>query len=91
MKIDIKTTDEITKRFQLHGKDTGSVDIQIAIISEQIIVLSEELQSASSYQLLSKRLELLRLIGRRRKLLSYLNSTDTKRYHSLITRLNLKK
>ena len=88
MSIDKKTTNEITNKFRLHEKDTGSADIQIAILSEKITVLGERLKNFPCSDL---RLELLRTIGTRRKLLNYLNSTDTKRYLSLISRLHLKK
>lgn len=91
MTLDTKTTGEITQKFQLHEKDTGSVDIQIAILSEQIAILSEHLKRSSSEDLLIERLELMRVIGRRRKLLNYLKSTDTKRYKTLVLRLELEK
>lgn len=89
MSLDKGTKDEITKKFQLHDKDTGSADVQIAILTERIAELTEHLKIAPKD--FSSRLALLKLVGQRRKLLDYLNSTDTKRYQSLITRLNLRK
>jgi small subunit ribosomal protein S15 len=89
MSLDKGTKEEITKKFQLHEKDTGSADVQIAILTERIAELTEHLKLFPKDH--SSRLALLKLVGQRRKLLDYLNSTDTKRYQSLITRLNLRK
>ncbi len=89
MSLDKGTKEEITKKFQLHEKDTGSADVQIAILTERIAELTEHLKVAPKDH--SSRLALLKLVGQRRKLLDYLNSTDTKRYQSLIARLNLRK
>ncbi|PIS01626.1 MAG: 30S ribosomal protein S15 [Chlamydiae bacterium CG10_big_fil_rev_8_21_14_0_10_35_9] len=89
MSLDKGTKEEITKKFQLHEKDTGSADVQIAILTEQIIDLTEHLKVARKDH--SARLALIKLVGQRRKLLDYLNSTDTKRYQNLITRLKLRK
>lgn len=89
MSLDKGTKEEITKKFQLHEKDTGSADVQIAILTERITELTEHLKMSPKDH--SSRLALLKLVGQRRKLLDYLNSTDTKRYQHLITRLNLRK
>ena len=89
MSLDKGTKEEITKKFQLHEKDTGSADVQIAILTERIAELTEHLKLAPKDH--SSRLALLKLVGQRRKLLDYLNSTDTKRYKTLITRLKLRK
>ena len=89
MSLDKGTKEEITKKFQLHEKDTGSADVQIAILTERITELTEHLKLAPKDH--SSRLALLKLVGQRRKLLDYLNSTDTKRYQMLISRLKLRK
>jgi small subunit ribosomal protein S15 len=89
MSLDKGTKEEITKKFQLHEKDTGSADVQIAILTERIAELTDHLKLAPKDH--SSRLALLKLVGQRRKLLDYLNSTDTKRYQTLIVRLNLRK
>lgn len=89
MSLDKGTKEEITKKFQLHEKDTGSADVQIAILTERITELTEHLKMSPKDH--SSRLALLKLVGQRRKLLDYLNSTDTKRYQHLISRLNLRK
>jgi small subunit ribosomal protein S15 len=89
MSLDKGTKEEITKKFQLHEKDTGSADVQIAILTERIAELTDHLKLAPKDH--NSRLALLKLVGQRRKLLDYLNSTDTKRYQTLITRLKLRK
>lgn len=89
MSLDKGTKEEITKKFQLHEKDTGSADVQIAILTERIAELTDHLKVAPKDH--NSRLALLKLVGQRRKLLDYLNSTDTKRYQTLITRLKLRK
>lgn len=89
MSLDKGTKEEITRKFQLHEKDTGSADVQIAILSEHIAELKAHLQRSPKDH--NSRLSLLKLVGQRRKLLEYLNSTDTERYKVLISRLNLRK
>lgn len=89
MSLDKTTKEEITKKFQLHEKDTGSADVQIAILTEKIKEMEDHLkQYPKDYQ---TRLALLKLVGQRRRLLAYLNSTDTSRYQQLINKLGLRK
>jgi small subunit ribosomal protein S15 len=89
MSLDKGTKEEITKKFQLHEKDTGSADVQIAILTERIAELTEHLKRAPKDH--TSRLSLLKLVGQRRRLLDYLNSTDTRRYQALITKLKLRR
>ena len=89
MSLDKSTKEEITKKFQLHEKDTGSADVQIAILSERITELTEHLKRAPKDH--ASRLALLQHVGKRRRLLAYLNSTDTDRYKALTQKLKLRK
>lgn len=89
MSLDKGTKEEITKKYQLHEKDTGSADVQIAILTERIAELTDHLKRTPKDH--NSRLSLLKLVGQRRRLLDYLNSTDTKRYQALITKLNLRR
>lgn len=89
MSLDKGTKEEITKKFQLHEKDTGSADVQIAILTERIAELTEHLKRAPKDH--GSRLALLKLVGQRRRLLDYLNSTDTVRYQALIEKLKLRR
>jgi small subunit ribosomal protein S15 len=85
--IDKKT--QITKDYQLHPKDTGSADVKIALLTARINELTEHLQGHVKDH--SSRRGLLKMVGQRRRLLDYLNSTDSKRYQELIKKLNLRK
>jgi len=89
MSLDKGTKEEITKKFQLHEKDTGSADVPIAILTERITEITDHLKVSPKDH--SSRLSLLKLVGQRRKLLDYLNSTDTNRYKKLVKKLNLRK
>ena len=89
MSLTTKEKAKIIKDVSADEKDTGSADVQIAILTERIAELTEHLKLAPKDH--SSRLALLKLVGQRRKLLDYLNSTDTKRYQNLIVRLNLRK
>lgn len=89
MSLDQGLKEEITRKFQLHEKDTGSADVQIALLTERIVELTDHLKIYPKDN--ASRLALVKLVGQRRKLLDYLNSTDTKRYQMLIKRLKLRK
>jgi small subunit ribosomal protein S15 len=80
---------EITKEFQLHPKDTGSADVQIALLTARINELTQHLQGHVKDH--SSRRGLLKMVGERRRLLDYLSRTDSKRYAELIKKLNLRK
>ena len=80
---------EITKQYQLHSKDTGSADVQVAILTARINELTQHLQAHVKDH--SSRRGLLKMVGERRRLLDYLSRTDTKRYGELIKKLNLRK
>jgi len=81
-------TSTITK-FAVHEGDTGSSDVQIAVLTERITQLSEHLK-VHKHDHHSQR-GLMRLIGRRKRLLAYVNNNDVSRYRSIITRLGLRK
>lgn len=80
---------EVTKQFQLHPKDTGSADVQIALLTARINELTQHLQAHVKDH--SSRRGLLKMVGERRRLLDYLSRTDSKRYHEIIKKLNLRK
>jgi len=79
----------ITREYQLHEKDTGSADVQIALLTHRINELTEHLREHRKDH--SSRRGLLKMVGQRRRLLDYLSKTDTDRYLQLIERLNLRK
>ncbi len=80
---------EITKEFQLHEQDTGSSDVQIAILTERINEITEHLKKHKKDH--HSRRGLLRLVGRRRKLLDYLREKDPERYQAILKKLNLRR
>ncbi len=80
---------EIVNDFKKHDTDTGSPEVQIALLSERINGLMEHFKKhKKDYH---SRRGLLMLVNKRRKLLSYLRSTDNQRYQEVIKRLGLRK
>lgn len=80
--------EKIIKKYKLHEKDTGSAEIQIALISEEIKRLLFHLKTHPK-DFHSKR-GLLKMVSKRRKLLSYLKEEDIKRYNSIVKKIGLK-
>ena len=81
-----KTT--IIGDYQVHGSDTGSPEVQIALLSERISQLQEHLKLHIHDH--HSRRGLLKLVGRRRRLLAYLSEKDRDRYRAMIDRLGLR-
>lgn len=84
-----KEKDAIIKKFQTHKDDTGSPEVQIAILSREIDQVSEHLKIHRKDN--HSRRGLLKMVGNRRRLLRYLKSEDAKRYDKLVEKLKLKK
>ena len=83
-----KRVDTIEK-FKLHDGDTGSTEVQVALLTERINRLTEHM-TANRHDFHTQR-GLLKLVGRRKRLLAYLSKQDTDRYQKLISRLKLRK
>jgi len=77
------------KQFQLHGKDTGSADVQVALLTRRIGELTEHLKSHAKDH--SSRRGLLKMVTQRRSLLDYLSRSQAERYKKLIDGLSLRK
>ena len=77
------------KEFQLHDKDTGSADVQVALLTRRIEHLTEHLKANQKDH--SSRRGLLKMVAQRRSLLDYLSKTKADRYKNLIEKLNLRK
>lgn len=73
----------------MHDKDTGSADVQIAVLTQRINQLTEHFKTHTKDH--SSRRGLLMLVARRRKLLDYLKRTSNDRYKSVLEKLNLRK
>ena len=81
--------DAIIKKYAIHEGDTGSPEVQIAILTKEINTLAEHLK-VNIHDFHSKK-GLLMKVGKRRNLLAYLKKTDINRYRELIKRLGLRK
>ena len=80
---------EIMEQFKTHENDTGSPEVQVAILTEQINDLSRHLQEHKKDH--HSRRGLYKMIGKRRGLLNYLEKKDVERYRNLIERLGLRR
>ena len=79
---------KIVQNFRLHEKDTGSADVQVALLTERINNLTEHLQKNNKDH--SSRRGLLIMVAQRRRLLDYLHNTDAPRYQSVTKKLKLR-
>lgn len=79
----------ITKSNRLRASDTGSTDVQVALLTERIRQITEHLRVHRKDH--HSQRGLMKIVGRRRRLLSYLSRTDLKRYKALIARLGIRK
>ena len=79
----------IIKEYALHEGDTGSPEVQIALLTYRINYLTEHLKTHKKDH--HSRRGLLKMVGQRRNLLNYLTKTDIERYRSIISRLGIRK
>jgi small subunit ribosomal protein S15 len=80
---------DIIKNFQVHENDTGSPEVQIAILTERINYLNEHLKANKKDH--HSRRGLLKMVGQRRSLLEYLKKNDFDRYRNIVNRLGLRR
>jgi small subunit ribosomal protein S15 len=80
---------EIIEKFKTHDTDTGSSEVQIALLSERITYLTDHFQTHKKDH--HSRRGLLKLVGQRRSLLNYLKSKNIDRYRTLIKELGIRK
>ena len=80
---------EIVKKFRTHDTDTGSPEVQVALLTDRINHLTDHLRTHKHDH--HSRRGLLMLVGKRRRLLNYLKSQDVERYRSLIAALGLRR
>lgn len=86
--LDKKKKNKIITKFKTHENDTGSPEVQVAILSAEISELTEHLKDHKKD--FSSRRGLIRKINQRRKLLRYLEKTDEKSFDSLVKKLKIK-
>ena len=89
MSITAERKAEVIKSYAQIEGDTGSPEVQVAILTERIVNLTEHFKGNAKDH--HSRRGLLKMVGQRRRLLDYLKSRDTKRYASLIERLGLRR
>ena len=89
MSITAERKQELIKEFAVTDGDTGSADVQVAVLTERITNLTEHLKTHSKD--FHSRRGLLMMVGQRRRLLDYLSKKDHKRYADLVKRLGLRR
>ena len=89
MSLTVEDKNAVIKEYATHEGDTGSPEVQIALLSKRITDLTEHLQ-VHPHDHHSRR-GLLLMVGRRRRLLDYLSRVDIERYRALIARLGLRR
>ena len=85
----MKTTKEIISEYGQHDSDTGSPEVQVALLSDRINHLTDHLRTHKHDE--SSRRGLLKLVGRRRKLLAYIHRKDYKSYIEITNRLKIRR
>ena len=88
MSLNTSEKQQLINSHQVHGTDTGSVEVQVAMLSERITKLSNHLQGNN--QDFSSRQGLLKMIGKRKRLLSYVREKSEQRYSDLISKLGIR-
>jgi small subunit ribosomal protein S15 len=89
MSLDAKVKNDIIKQFATHPGDTGSPEVQIAVLTQRVKDLTEHLKEHKHDH--HSRRGLLLLVGQRRRLLGYLQKVDIGRYRALIERLGIRR
>ncbi|MGE0754359.1 MAG: 30S ribosomal protein S15 [Alphaproteobacteria bacterium] len=85
----VKSKEAIIKEFATNDTDTGSAEVQVALLTQRINQLTDHFQTHKKDH--HSRRGLLRMVGRRRHLLDYLKRVDEKRYEDLINKLGIRK
>ena len=80
---------DLINQYRVHDADTGSPEVQIALLSNRISYLTEHFKTHAKDH--HSRRGLMKLVGRRRRLLDYLKKTDVERYRSIIDKLGIRK
>jgi small subunit ribosomal protein S15 len=89
MAITQERKNELINEFKTHENDTGSAEVQIAVLTESINNLNDHLRTHKKDH--HSRRGLLKMVGKRRNLLTYLRNKDVQRYRELITKLGLRR
>ena len=87
--LEKETVESLVKKYGRGNNDTGSVEVQVALLTEQINRLTEHLKNNKKDYSSSR--GLMKMVGRRRKMLEYLKNKDVNRYRDLVKSLGLRK
>jgi len=87
--LSLEKKQEIIKAYQVHENDTGSPEVQIAILTDRINYLNEHLKANKKDH--HSRRGLIKMVGQRRSLLDYLKNNNFDRYRIIVTRLGLRR
>ena len=88
MSLDTAEKQKLIDSHQIHATDTGSIEIQVAMLSERISKLSDHLQKNN--QDFASRQGLLKMIGKRKRMLSYIKNKDITKYATLIKKIGIR-
>ena len=88
MSLDTAEKQKLIESHQVHPTDTGSVEVQVAMLSKRISKLSEHLQG--NIHDFASRQGLLKMIGKRKRLLTYLREKNQKKYHDLVKKIGIR-
>lgn len=89
MSVKVQGKDKIIKEHAINDKDTGSPEVQVAVLTTRILSLSEHMKTHKKD--LHSRLGLIKMVGQRRRLLDYIKSRSVTRYKTLIEKLGLRR
>lgn len=89
MALEKVVKEAVIKEYGVHTSDTGSPEVQVALLTQRITALTEHLKAHKHDE--ASRRGLLKLVGQRRRHLAYLSRTDTKRYKEIVAKLDLRK
>ena len=88
MSLDTAEKQKLIEKHQVHATDTGSVEVQVAMLSERISKISDHLQG--NIHDFASRQGLLKMIGKRKRLLSYLKVKNEKKYQGLVNKIGIR-
>ena len=88
MSLDTAEKQKLIETHQVHGTDTGSVEVQVAMLSKRITKLSDHLQG--NIHDFASRQGLLKMIGKRKRLLSYIKDKNVQRYQELVQKIGIR-
>ena len=87
--LNVDSKKQIIEKYRAHESDTGSPEVQVAILTEKILYLTEHLKEHKKDH--HSRRGLLKMVGKRRRLLNYMRDKDISRYRTILEKLNLRR